>query len=253
MDSIAQSESRDALAAVKSLMDFPPFDRAHTAVVVIDMVNNQLTRGEMMMAELEANNRDVDYFLERSERLVVPNLQVLLRAARRAGIKVAYVRGGAGLPDGSDAIPAAQQAFRNWGAVDGSFSSDVIDALRPERGDLSLIKLGSGAFSSHLDAHLRNMGIDTLIYTGVATSGCVLVSVAAGFDLGYRGYLVADATATSSEYFQQAAEDIIGSYMARVVDTNDVIAAIEAAMTTPVPTKSADSAGVSPQSVAPSP
>lgn len=61
-----------------------------------------------------------------------------------------------------------------------------------EKGDISLVKYGSGAFASELDAVLRNRGVRSIIYAGVLMIACVLLSTAAGFDLGDRQCMVAD-------------------------------------------------------------
>lgn len=50
-----------------------------------------------------------------------------------------------------------------------------------------------------------------------------MLSVGQGFDLGYRGYMVSDATAAFSERLQQATEEIVSGYMARVVTTDEMI------------------------------
>ena len=114
--------------------------------------------------------------------------------------------------------------MREVGATDGSWACEVIEPLRPEPGDISLIKTGSGGFgTSNLDSHLRNMGIRNVLYTGVITNGCVLLTLAAGFDLGYNGYLVADATATFSQRWQDLTEELVGVYMAKVVTTTQII------------------------------
>jgi len=216
-----------------SLIDFPPLDPARTAVVVIDMVNHQLTPGQGMLRMVAENGHDTDYYRERCERLVIPNLKRLLPAVRAAGATVAYVRGASFRSDCSDAIPTIQAVRSSWGAVEGEWASEVIEALRPEPGDINLPKPASGAFSANLDRPLRSLGIEHLLYTGVATNRCVLCSVTAGFDLGYRGYLVADAAAASSAYFEQATVDLISVYMARVVTTDAIIAAIGAGARVP--------------------
>ena len=68
------------------------------------------------------------------------------------------------------------------------------------------------------------MGIEQVIYTGVVTNGCVFLTVAAGFDLGYHGWFVSDSTATFSERLQDLTEELISSYMARVVTTDEMVA-----------------------------
>jgi nicotinamidase-related amidase len=86
------------------------------------------------------------------------------------------------------------------------------------------MKAGSGAFiGSPLDALLRNAGVQHILYTGVISHACVLLSVGEGFDLGYYGYFVSDGTAAFSQRLQDFTEEIVSGYMARVVSTDEAI------------------------------
>ncbi len=140
------------------------------------------------------------YYVDRCAELVVPAHQRLLPAARAAGMKVVYLRVGASEGDFSDAIRPFREGFRMYDALVDAPACEVIAEIAPEPGDITLAKRGSGGFNtSALDACLRELGVDTVLYTGVATNVCVLLTVSAGFDLEYKGYLVADATATFSD------------------------------------------------------
>lgn len=201
----------------------PPLDPTHTALVVVDMVNWNVPR------EAGAGGMAPGYIVERFADVVIPNLQRLVETCRDAGVRVVFLRIGCSRPDYSDALPVLRTAFAEYGAVDGSQACEVIPELSPQEGDLSLLKTGSGGFtSSALDSHLRNMGIKQVIYTGVATNGCVMVSALAGFDLGYYGYLVSDATAALTQEFQQQAESLIGAVYARLVTTEEMLSVISA-------------------------
>jgi biuret amidohydrolase len=142
------------------------------------------------------------------------------------GIAVVFLRVGCAQADFSDMVPAMRDAVRLFGAVDGSTACEVIPELLRD-GDLTLLKTGSGGFnSSPLDVRLRNMGITHVIYTGVITNACVLLTCAAGFDLGYHGYLVSDATATFDAELQRQSENLIGQFMAKVTTTDDLLSEI---------------------------
>jgi nicotinamidase-related amidase len=195
-----------------------------TAVVAVDMINHQLTRGKCLLGEWEAAGRSVDYFVERAEDLMIPATQRLMAHCRDAGAKVVYLRIGTLASDYSDGLPALRAGFARWGAHDGSWACSVIDELEPEPGDLSLIKTGSGGFlTSGLDSHLRNLGIENVLYTGVMTNGCVLLSLSQGYDLGYNNFLVSDATATYEPHLQDNTEEIVAVYMGEVTTVDDII------------------------------
>ena len=64
------------------------------------------------------------------------------------------------------------------------------------------------------------------------TNACVMLTIAAGFDLGYHNYLVTDATATSTQDWQNKAEELIGLYLSANITTDDGIALLSRACST---------------------
>jgi nicotinamidase-related amidase len=148
-----------------------------------------------------------------------------LRAVREAGIVVVYARLASRVADYTDVVPAFQPYLRGSKAQEGSWGTEPLDGLWRD-GDISVIKHGSGAFASDLDAVLRHRGVRTVLYAGVVTNACVLVSAAAGFDLGYRQYLLSDCTAALTEDEQQWAEQFINNYLAKVVTADSAFNAL---------------------------
>jgi nicotinamidase-related amidase len=193
-------------------------DPAKTAVVVVDMVNWQVPKDVPEGAYWN------QYYVDRCADLVVPNHQRLLPAARAAGLKIVFLRVGASEPDYSDGIRFFREGFRMYGARTDQAECEVIPELAPEPGDVTLAKRGSGGYTtSDLDACLRGLGVDTVLYTGVATNVCVLLTASAGFDLDYKGYLVTDATGTFSGELQNAAELVMSSMTTTLTTTDEVI------------------------------
>lgn len=197
-----------------------------TAVVLVDMINWQAHRDGTSIAALRAGGADAqaDYMLTRCENLVMPRLRTVLAAARQTGVRVVHVRLASRSADYGDVVPAFQPYMRGAKAADGDWATEPLDGLWAE-GDVSVVKRGSGAFSSDLDAVLRERGIRTLVYAGVLTSACVLVSVASGFDLGYRQYVISECTAALSDEEQSAAERLISTYLAQIVSAKSAVAA----------------------------
>ena len=78
----------------------------------------------------------------------------------------------------------------------GSKDAEIIEELAPRPEEVVLSKTTSNTFAStNADFVLRNMGIDTLIVTGVVTNNCVESTTRGAGDLGYRVLLVGDACA----------------------------------------------------------
>jgi nicotinamidase-related amidase len=195
-----------------------------TALVIVDMVNHQVTPGTGLIKQLTDSGVDCDYLVERVNSTVIPNTARLLAAFRDLGAAIAFLRVGGITTSLRDTLPSGRHGVRQWGAIDGDWPCEVVPSLAPQKGELSLIKLGSGGFTtSNLDQHLRFMGIKTVFYTGVLSNVCVLLTMGAGFDLGYDGYMVTDATATLSGELQFATEQIVSAVMAKCVSTADAL------------------------------
>ncbi len=193
----------------------PPLEPDRTAVVVVDMIN--------WMFRWRSNSTPVTTnpgYERRIEETVIPNHLRLIDGCRKAGGKVVYLRAGASAPDFRDAVAGMRELMRAAEAYEGSHGAALIDELSVEPGDIDLLKLGSGGFtSSALDTHLRHLGVRHVIYTGVATNACVLLTAMAGFDLGYHGYIVTDATAAKTPDAHAGALAVTGDHYALGVTT----------------------------------
>ena len=117
----------------------------------------------------------------------------LLAAARAAGIpviftNVVYSPGGA---DGGvfyRKVPALKLFER--GSSLGAFPP----SLRPCDGELVISKqYASSFFSTHLGATLTAMGVDTLLITGLSTSGCVRATALDACQHGFAPFVVREA------------------------------------------------------------
>jgi nicotinamidase-related amidase len=182
--------------------------------------------------------REVDpaaaaYFYARVDAVVVPNVRRLLGAFRAGGERVIYCQSGALLSDGADLF--ARRRARFLGTADGRRTIfhqgepeyAILEALRPAPADVVLHKSTVSAFnSSSLDRLLRNMGIESLVVTGVVTDGCVDSTARDGSDLGYDCVLVEDGCAAWSEAWHAAALQAFERYFGLVSVTDDIVAGL---------------------------
>jgi nicotinamidase-related amidase len=198
--------------------DRPAFDPARAAVVIVDMVAWQLP------ATPVPGRLATPYYVDRTRRSAIPACRRIIDAAHEADVPVAFLRVGCFRTDYRDALPSFREHFRAAQAHDGSPSLDVIPELDARPGDLSLVKTGSSGFlTSNLHRHLQHMGVEHVIYAGVLTNACVTLTAAAGFDLGYHGYVATDATATVSEAMQVAAEQFLSGFIAQLITADDAV------------------------------
>ncbi len=115
-------------------------------------------------------------------------------AARAHEIPVIYVK--IGFRPGHPEVSPRNRSFsllRDSGGFVEPEDTQVHPAVAPEPGDLEVVKKRVSAFAgSDLDVVLRGGQIDTLVLTGIATSGVVLSTLRAAADLDYRLLVLSD-------------------------------------------------------------
>ncbi len=187
------------------------FDAAKTAVIVVDMQNDFGSKGGMF----ERAGIDISGI----QKAVGPTAKVLA-AARKAGVKIVYLKMGF-RPDLSDmGATDSVNRVRHLGflkvgekvtAPDGkesrilvrdTWNTDILPELKPEAGDDVVYKTRfSGFYETDLDARLKKLGAKYLIVTGCTTSICVDSTVR---DAMFRDYLCVMLADCMSEPIGQA-------------------------------------------------
>ena len=132
---------------------------------------------------------------------LLPVVARAIDAARAAELPVIYVR--AAFRPGFPELSPSNQAFAaiaSAGAASGFTVDDeatqVCAAVAPHDGDVVVIKKRFSAFAgSDLDVVLRSLQVDSLVLTGVSTSGVVLSTVRAASDLDFGLAVLSDACA----------------------------------------------------------
>ena len=171
------------------------------ALIIIDMLN------DFVIGKLKN---------ERAKH-IIPNIKRLTQAARDANVPVIYC---------NDAHLPADQELKKWGehAMKGTEGAEVILQLEPGKGDYVFEKRTySGFFETELDLLLREMGVDTIILTGLDTNICVRHTAADGFFRGYKIVVPEDATeALSEKEYRQGLEYIKKVYDADITETDNI-------------------------------
>jgi nicotinamidase-related amidase len=167
-----------------------------TALMIIDMqyVDADRDHGLGLDGQKRGWTDEMEYYFSRLESLVIPNIEQILAASREASIHVVHVRVMNLAGDSSD----TSWRYRMFGIFvpPGAKDAEIIPQLAPLPGEVVLSKTTSSVFmSTNADFVLRNMGVDTIIMTGVVTNNCVESSTRNATDIGYRVLLVGDACA----------------------------------------------------------
>ncbi|MBT8448032.1 MAG: cysteine hydrolase [Gammaproteobacteria bacterium] len=207
---------------------------ATTALVVVDMQYASGSREHGLGALLARQGRlaDAAYRFDRIDQLIIPNTRKLLAAFRGAGAPVVYVTLGPTQPDYSDAPIHMRKWFEATNNHAGNREHEIVDALRPEAGELVVNKTTIGAFgSTAIDSALKAKGISEIVVTGVSTNNCVGMTAMEAADRQYGVVLVADATGTCSDEMQDATLASFRRLWGRVMSTDEVIEELGAEQT----------------------
>ncbi|MFI6822809.1 cysteine hydrolase family protein [Micromonospora sp. NPDC050187] len=194
----------------------PEFDPARTAVVNVhwqhEVVSPQGAFGP--------------YFAEQVIRHRVASYAARVVAATRSrnGL-VVYTQTvhRPGYPDLIANTPLFAMVSEHQAFLGGTPQAQIIDELAPEPEDVVVHQVRlSGFFGTELDTVLRGKGMETLLFTGVATNLAVTDTVFDAINLGYRPVIVSDACTAATDQAHQASLETLG-LLCPVVSTEDVV------------------------------
>ncbi|MCJ8331408.1 MAG: cysteine hydrolase [Lentisphaeria bacterium] len=218
------------------IFPWPEFDVDwdRTGLIIIDYQNySSNPEVGLGLTMKESCPAIADYYIPRSTEVTIPNTKRLLDRFRELSKPIIHTRHGALLPDGSDMIArrrrrdadAESQSDRPAMWSKGDYEHEIIDILAPEKNELVIDKNSSSPFNgSGIDQLLRNLGIDTLIVSGMATDMCVETTSRDAADRGYNVIVVEDAVATFLEKNHDAALSGLARVFTQVWSTDDVLA-----------------------------
>ena len=134
-----------------------------------------------------------------ADRSVVANTARLLRAARSGGARVVHCLAGfrADHAGSSFAAPMLARALARGGLspIAGTPNAELVSELGPEPGDLLSTRVhGFSPFTAtSLDVWLRNLGVTTVVATGVSLNLGIIGTCLEAVNLGYTVVVPTDA------------------------------------------------------------
>ena len=186
----------------------------HTALVVVDMQRYYVEHDSPFQSYFRKRHPGaMDYISTRCDELVTPHIQQLLELWRTANQPVLFLRLCGTQPDRSDLHPhfrgsyekALSRGFPDTYPLRSDPYSLVIPALQPLEHEMSFCKTTySGFTTGDLGQYLLSSSIQTLVFTGLATSQCVETTARDASDRGYKVVHVADAQADYEEVTHRA-------------------------------------------------
>ena len=150
-------------------------------------------------------------------------------AARAASIPVIYVRVAfrPGAPEANPRNATFAQITSSDAFREDAPATQIHEALAPRPGDVVVVKRRVSAFSgSDLDVVLRALGADSLVLTGIATSGVVLSTLRQAADLDYRLTVLADGCADADPEVHRVLTEKVFPRQATVMSTAEWVSQI---------------------------
>ena len=164
--------------------------------LVCDMENGLIAEG-MPFAE------------EAQRRGAVANTKRAIAKARKAGVRIGYVRVGFS-PDYRECpmtSPVFSGAAANGLLKLGTRDTEVVPEIAPEDGDFDIVKHRVGPFyGTHLEPILRANQIRRIYISGVSTNGVVNLGTREGHDRDFEMVVLEDCCSAAS---QQEHEEVI--------------------------------------------
>jgi nicotinamidase-related amidase len=204
-------------------------ERHNTALLCIDMQYLDAARGFGIFANAESSGlpaESQDYYFNRLEETVLPNVRRLQDAFRSNRLEVLHTRIQSLTQDGRDRGPGHKRL--NLHAPPGSKDAEFLQEIAPQGDEIVINKTASGVFNStNISYILRNLGITGLFIVGVYSNECVSTAVRDACDLGFYVTLISDCIATVTPELELATITTMKDRYARVMTTTEAIAEIE--------------------------
>lgn len=197
----------------------PVLDPASTALLCIDVQNYG-----MALPDDPAEQARWAPFHARMRDIVIPRLRALQQDFRTAGMDVLHARIACLLEDGRDR--SLSQKLPGWNNLlmpRDSIASQIVPELAPAPGEIVVTKTTDSALTgTNLRLVLSNMGIRTLVVTGIYTDQCVSSTVRSLADESFQVILVEDCCAAGTDALHEAELAIINMIYCHVMTSAEL-------------------------------
>lgn len=202
-------------------------DPKRTALLVIDMQNIFVSRPKVdnptEYDKAEAARWEPYY--KAIDEIVLPNNKRILQAFREKERDVIFVKIQGYTKSGRErSLTQKATGYNELLLVPGDPRAEIVPELAPLEGEIVLSKTTDGAVTgTNLRLILSNMGIDTVIITGVLTDQCVSCTVRALADESFKVWLIEDACRAATEEIQRAELTILNNIYCHVINTEELL------------------------------
>lgn len=206
-------------------------DKKKTALLVIDMQHVFITR-PVLNNPTEAQKKNAErweQFYRAIDDWVVPNNKRLLEAFRKRGMEVVFAKIQCQKKNGSDrSLDQKATGYNELLLPPGDPLAEIVPALAPIDDEIIITKTTDNAVAgTSIRLWLQNMGIDTVVVTGVLTDQCVSGTVRGLADESFRVWLIEDACRASTQKIQDAELEILNNIYCHVINTDELLEALD--------------------------
>lgn len=198
-----------------------------TALLCIDLQYLNCSDSHGILADVNHGGsglagKDIEQYLDRLYNTLIPNVEKLQAFFRDNGHEVIHVRIQSLTRDGRDR--SLEHKKLGLHAPPGSRLAEFMPEVAPVGDEIVINKTASGVFvATNLEYILRNLCVSDIFVTGVFTNECISSAVRSAGDLGFRVFLVADATAATTRKLHEATLLTTHDRYARVMTSNAVM------------------------------
>lgn len=205
-------------------------DPSKTALLVIDMQHVFITRPKLENpTEAEkANAARWEQFYEAIDSTVIPNNKRLLDAFRARGMEVFFAKIQCRKKSGSDrSLDQKATGYNELLLPPDDPLAEIVPELAPQGDEIILMKTTDSALTgTNLRLTLYNMGIDTVVVTGVLTDQCVSGTVRSLADESFKVWLIEDACRAATAQIQENELEILNNIYCHVITTDELLEAL---------------------------
>ncbi|BAB59685.1 isochorismatase [Thermoplasma volcanium GSS1] len=183
----------------------------------------------------DVQNGLVNSIFNKNEFLgVVKNV---IQSARKKGVKVIYTKI-TPMPPGFESGYRLYSMMKRYGVSDpdkvrfmepGSPEAEIYSELAPEQGDIVINKNTADLFiGTNVELMLRNAGIDTILFTGIATEFGIESSARSAGNRGFYPVVIQDGVSSPNKDMHEAALKILAT-QAITIKSEDLMSAWDTA------------------------
>jgi biuret amidohydrolase len=203
--------------------DDPVIIPKETALLVIDIQNTYLERPERASLSAEEQERYDLWtpFHQRMHTSVIPGTAKMLAFARANGIECLFARIACHTKDGRDrSLSQKMPGWNNLLLPKNDVPSQMVPELQPINDEIVVTKTTDSALTgTNLRLILHNLGIKTVVCTGIFTDQCVSSTVRSLADESYQVIVLEDCCAAATEELHHKELEIINMIYCHVMSS----------------------------------